>query len=349
MNLLGSCIGPEKIDLEYKEFCFKYLPHDYFSEEDIMNITHGYWNTKLNDIILQNIKIYIKLYVSKCISAFCNSNINGSLLIGCNDWGEITGIPYLIKSNDDFKVLKNTITRSIHDELSTNLSSCVPIDVKIQKLDVNHIFLEDDLMPLMKSYRKKIKEYVTQNEIYTLKKKEWMKDVLKYSAKLHILLNTPDIRDELIKHLVENDANERIITLLKMNKYIPPPSGSEMKSAREFEDPSTLAYWLAVFKDTKLDYIMKCKPKRPRKNIPQNPYMMLHRLSLFRYRFSKNSDASFISIKITVKKDATRHPIKYKDTQLKRWVSNVRLFKKNGPCHEIVYDENGNNDNNDIV
>lgn len=337
MNL-GQYIGTEQIDSEYKEFCLKHLPYDYFSDDDILGIIAGNWHPKLNNIILQNIDVYIESYLTKCMSAFVNSNIYGNLVIGCNDFGEITGIPYFAKDETDFQSLKENIIEKINLECSKTLSENIPIDITIQELNINRLFLEDELKPLMLSYEKKLKEYCVLNKDYVIRKDLWMKKILKYSAKLDILLNTPSIRRELMLFIIENDGSKDVINLILNSDYIKPPSGDDMKNARDNKSPDTLAYWMANFKDTRLDDIMKVRPKRPRKQIPQNPFMILHRLSLFRYKFSKLKNVKYFTIKVGIKSLEGKgdNIISYKDTRLNQWVSNIRLFKLGEPCLERI-------------
>lgn len=333
--LLAQCLGQERIDFEYKEFCLKHLPYNYFTEDEILRIFSGEWNTKLNAIILQNIKIYIELYVSKYVASFANSNLNGNLLIGCNDFGEITGIPYLIHNDSEYYELKKQIRAKINQELSSKLSEQVSTNIEINKLKVNSSFLEDELSPLIYAYEKTVREYRILTKKFTKKKQLWMKNVLKYSAKLHILLNTPSIRKEFIDFITKRHGNKELIKHLKSTGYISPPSGEEMKVVREGENPDSLAFWLATFKDTTLDDIMTAKPKRPKKQIPQSPFMIIHRLSLLRYIFSKNPNVVFITIKVTANPVSTKNIVKYNDKQL-GWVSNIRLCKQSGPCHERI-------------
>lgn len=336
---IGQCIGSEKIDSEYKEFCLKDLPYDYFTKDEVVKIISGQWNPKLNDIIHDNINIYIELYLTKCISAFTNSNIDGNLLIGCNDFGEMTAIPYYVKTESDFKEIKDKIQQKIYKECRDNLSEKVPIEISIDKLKVNKLLIDDELRPLLETYEHKIQEYQNLNQKFIKRKEAWMNKILKYSAKLKILLNTHGIRKELIQFILNNDGDKNVITNLLNSEYIKAPSGEDMKEARDSQNPTTLAYWLANFKDTKLDDIMKMRPKRPRKQIPPSPFMVLHRLSLFRYRFSKLKNVEFITIKISVKSKNISNIVKYKDRKINEWVSNVRLFKKGEPCQERIYTE----------
>jgi hypothetical protein len=331
---LGQCLGAEQVDFEYKEFCLKHLPYDYWTEEEIRNIFDGEWDVKLNDIIRQNIDIYIELYASKYVASFANSKLNGNLLIGCNDYGEITGIPYLMTNDGDFDILKSNIKTKIQIELKNKLSEQVSVKVEVKRLKVNRKFLEDEMKPLLSVYDKRLIEHKALTRKFTRQKQQWMNQVLKYSAKLYVLLNT-DVRKELIQFIITRDGNPDVVKKLKTAKYIPPPSGDEMKEVRDGMNYDSLEYWLAKFKDDTLEKIMMAKPKRTKKQIPQSPSMLIHRLSLLRYAMSKNPNVVFFTIKImTPSLDSTKI-VKYNDKNL-GWISNLRMCDERGPCHKRI-------------
>lgn len=332
---LGQCLGAEQVDIEYKEFCLKHLPYNYFTEDEIMKIFAGEWNHKLNEIIHQNIDLYIELYASKYVASFANSKLNGNLLIGCNDFGEITGIPYLMKNDGDFDILKGNIKTKVQRELKDKLSEAVSTKIEIKRLKINKNFLDDEIKPLVAVYEKRMKEHKTLMRKFTRQKQQWMDKVLKYSAKLHILLNTDDIRKELIGFINYHNGNKEVVNLLNSSKYINPPSGNDMKEVRDGNNHNSLAYWLAKFKDETLDEIMMAKPKRTKKQLPPSPSMLIHRLSLLRYAMSKNPNVVFFTIKLTVKPLKTNGIVKYNDKNL-GWVSNLRLCDESGPCHKRI-------------
>lgn len=329
--ILGDCIGPEKIDYEYKEFCLKEIGFDLFNDNEILDILNGKWHPELNKLILSNVSIYIEHYVTKCFSAFCNSKINGNLIIGCNDYGEITGIPYECKLHIDSLHFREFVKQKINDEFDNNLSKIIDYDVVVTELKVNDNILFDEVKPLIKKFRDKTKEYNKQQKKFTDEKTIWMKHVLKYSVKLKILINNLSIRNEIIQFIKDKHGSENVIKQLSNNKFIKPPNGQEIQFARDNGNTNTLAYWISRFKDEVLDEIMLLKPKRPKIQLPQNPFMILHRLSLLRKNFSKNHCIKYFLIKISLKKQP-HETILYNDN-LKGWVGSIRLFEKKGPCN----------------
>ena len=89
----------ETIDTEYKEFCIKNNIFNFYSSDEIEKIIYTGIidnHTTFNELIISNLQLYFDLYIPKYASSFCNTDVkNGSLHIGINDFGEITGIPFL--------------------------------------------------------------------------------------------------------------------------------------------------------------------------------------------------------------------------------------------------------------
>ena len=80
----------ESLYVEFKEFCLQEETEVDYSIVKTGIITN---KEKFNNDIYKNIRIYFYKYLPKYISAFINSNIKGQLIIGVNDFGEVTGIP----------------------------------------------------------------------------------------------------------------------------------------------------------------------------------------------------------------------------------------------------------------
>ena len=87
----------ETLENEYKEFCIKTNLFDYYTQLDLDDIikTGKFDGSIFNNMILDNLNLYCDIYVPKYGSSFTNSKIkNGSLQIGVNDNGEVTGVPF---------------------------------------------------------------------------------------------------------------------------------------------------------------------------------------------------------------------------------------------------------------
>ena len=99
MVYLGEKLNEkESLQTEFKEFCLKNNVYNYYSHQDLEQIViSGKLFENFNTIIHDNIKHYFLCYIPRYASAFsnCDDIKEGVLTIGINDYGEITGIPYI--------------------------------------------------------------------------------------------------------------------------------------------------------------------------------------------------------------------------------------------------------------
>ena len=112
--MLGGYYGEESLNTEFKQFCnqFPSLLEEYFNEDELEEfLLNGRWTDKVNDLVNENIINYMAYIPQKYISCFGNSKIKGNLIIGVDDSGEITGIPYNGNLDLDYikSLLKNTM------------------------------------------------------------------------------------------------------------------------------------------------------------------------------------------------------------------------------------------------
>jgi uncharacterized protein YuzE len=352
---IGQICGKETIALEYKEFCLKLFPENLFSLDEIHDIIVGNWNPKLNPLVLKNLSLYFKTYVPECVSSFINAGIDGEIFIGCNDNGEISGIPFLAKTkvqierfkaeikNKIFIVLKKKIMNFDHK----NGKKILPlrgIRLEITELISDERFVDDEARLHLQNYYFKSDLYQKAHELYKFEKCRWMKDVLKYSAKLEIILNIPEIRYEMSeyiknkKHLYKNDENvvSNVLDLLASDRYILPCIGYEIQRARDDKKVETLGFWISIFKDERLEEIMKQKPERPLVQIPMSPTTMVRRLTLLKKRFiQREKNVHFFVIKIYVDGSKVKKDVKFTKylNDKNKWVTKTRVLEHNGPSN----------------
>ena len=110
--------GRETTELEFKELCIK-NPNPRFNDTELKQIIEtGYWDDKVTLAVNSSLKFYMDYILPKYISSFVNSNINGKLLIGIDDCGEITGVPYR------GELSHNYILGLIAESISNNIKPC---------------------------------------------------------------------------------------------------------------------------------------------------------------------------------------------------------------------------------
>ena len=306
---LGEFFGSrETLHNEFKEFCIRGEACDamYSSDEIKTILTNGVLDERYNLAILKSLESYINWYVPKYICAFLNAKIHGTIYIGIDDYGEITGIPFVgrLSRNKVEKIVKKTLKNNIYeyDKLHIN------VKVVVKKLDIDiNILDNDDLSHLISQYETKNLENQKKMKEYNRKKTIWMKKISRYETKLVSILNRPDIRQELIIYLqtvalysteVTNDVLNRFLHTLSADRPI--KVNSEIIDKVK-NDKTNLLYWVMQFKDYMLQKLLESRPIRPKILLQTYPEMIFKRLSPLRRLFlTNNSNLNYYILKIEV-------------------------------------------------
>ena len=107
---LGYTQDKESLHTEYKEFCLQVPSSIMYSPTMIQKmIDSGVLDKDYNSLVYQSIEIYCTNVFPKNIVAFMNAEIDGEIILGVNDFGEITGIPCIGTLNE--KIVKNMFVR----------------------------------------------------------------------------------------------------------------------------------------------------------------------------------------------------------------------------------------------
>ena len=236
-NKLSGYYGNENLTDEFKELCLKISVDLFLTQEEIEEIFEKkIWNEKLLEPIKKTIDIYLSQILKKYISSFTNSNINGKFIIGIDDYGEITGIPF---TNDLSKEdIENTVRKTINELLilpqndnSHNLLTNSDlhdiynihnvehfntenkesqnklfenINIELIKLDIDDILITDEYSELYNQYKSSFMDYNDKMSIYQNERIKWLLNLDKYSTKLSILINSTETRQELIQYINDN-------------------------------------------------------------------------------------------------------------------------------------------------
>lgn len=329
MYSLGEYYTPgETFSLEFKEFFMKISPDVYFTEDEIREIVvNGKWNSKMNNLIIINIRNYINYYLGKYISCFCNTETDGEVIIGVNDDCEITGIPFY--GNIDLDTFRDYINTYISENVK-GLDSIDRINVNIETVSRDIDFIEDDIYYKLKSMNKKKTKYDKIMKRYISERKAWIREFKYYSRKFSELINDEKLKKRLIKFCIDNNASKKIIDTLKNNEYIDLKYNENFYL--RFDDPNDVIHWAGLFKD---GCINELKTRRPiRGELPKlvSYNQLLSKICLLRYRFIKNnSNLNYYLIRIKVNGIGSDEVVQYKHPEDDYWMTRSRINLSSGP------------------
>ena len=325
--ILGDFYGQlETKQVEFKEFYLKITPNLILTNEEINYIIcTGKLFKKINHIIFLNIKCYLSYYLPKYISCFINSKINGKLVIGVNDFGEITGIPFI------GQIKKSKIENFIsHLEINylqglTNLNKFISINfIKLDK-DIN--IIDDDANEIIQDMNKRNKLFNSIKQDYIIKKKKWLDKMSLFNTKLIKIIENKDLRSELFEFISLKSNNNKVLELLKTSNTI--PFDNVFYRVKNKQD---IFYWVAKYKDFKINELKKIKPKKIQKPSLINETMILSNLSDMRYRFIKNNkNLNYYLLEISINCSECSQPIKFKSPLNNLWTFRKRINNKYGP------------------
>lgn len=309
----------ESLEVEFKEFCLNNVSIK--SEQIHEIVTNGKIHNKIqfNQDIYKNIKEYFYKYVPKYTSAFVNANISGDLIIGVNDYGEITGIPFFGSKIE----LENYINQININKLIKG--DDFNIEITVQKLNVTFNYINNSSDKLLKEYYKniKIKEFAIKK--YKIDRLKWVNNMDEYTCKLSILLQNKkyDFEEYLKKW-----APDQLGYVVKEN---------EMHHISHLKiDKLHYIYWLMLFKDENLTRIKSMKPEIDQiPRVTNGPKYLYKHLTNLRYKLiNKNKDLNYfiINVKIIPNKCQTnKQPILYYDLDKQAWIKKIRKLHKDGP------------------
>jgi hypothetical protein len=330
MPVLGTYYGnSENQILEFKEFYLKIQPDEYLDDDIIYDIIKtGKWHNGLDKLILDNIKYYLKIYIPKYISCYFNSQSNGKLIIGINDSGEITGIPY--RGNIDIDYIRSYITELIPRYTRGTKTIHSKIKISIEKLDVSIDFLEDPVNKLIKLMHNKLYMYKSKFSKYNDAKKIWITKLSKYCVKIFNVINDSILRSELIQFIKKNNGNANIIKHLENTQEIPVTLNEEFYI--RMKDKTDLIYWATSFKDYHIGKIQKIRPSCDLLPSLINSSIILSKISDMRYKLiNANKDINYYLIIIDILGKENSKDIQFRLPKSDIWYKRTRVCLNSGP------------------
>ena len=278
----------ESLEVEFKEFCLNEIN---FSNEDIYNIvTNGIIKDKklFNEEIYNTINFYFYKYLPKYISAFINSKINGNLIFGVDDFGEVTGIPFF----GNKKQLENFIHKINFSKYLKNFNknnNIISINVEKVKIDKN--YLSNISEKLLQEYYKNIKEKNDAIIQYKKARIKWINNLNEYTCRLRDLLES---KKKEFNEYLQIHAPDMLNYTIKEN---------EMRNISHLKvDPTHYIYWLMLYKEENLIRIKKNKPEIPNifKIYNSPTYLFTHLTNLRLLLLNSNSDLNYFIIHISI-------------------------------------------------
>lgn len=331
----------ESLHHEYKEFCLKSGVQNHYDTKQLKQIiTTGILPENFNDIIEKNIKQYFNYYIPKYASAYsnCSDIKEGYLSIGINDYGEITGIPYIgeidkklidIWFKDAIKNIRGVdscqlIKRSFVKNMKVSLL-CLQMDnASIMLDDVSQDILENLRIERM-AYDAKYIKYLDQREI-------WLNNLSEYICNINAIVTSKKL--EIIAFVRNNTPSQFRSNILTRLMDPTPITSDDLEKGRNNIDH--FMYWVFQFKDSTINKLMTSKPRPP--NIPKifnAPIALMSQLSDLRLKFIKNN----LGIKyylLCIKfpgNTMSEHYLEYFHPTKQRWETRKRTINSlNEPC-----------------
>ena len=269
-------------------------------------IDSGVLDKDYNSLVYQSIEIYCTNVFPKNIVAFMNAEIDGEIILGINDFGEITGIPCIGTLNE--KIVKNML----YDSLSKNILDYDEIHdyitIDIVKLDIDKKLLsnknlDDRYTPILVGSK-----CIIFAQRYIRKKRRMVKKTTNYERKLHDIINTKRSLGELIEYI------RRIARFNSRNYLIGMLETDDVIHIQDFDkdNPNTLFHWTCLFKDESWRAI-KFTSRETQTPIRIHPELIFNKISPLRLRFiENNSNINFYIIRVKIKKYVSHNAVYYR-------------------------------------
>ena len=327
--ILNRFLGKETLTTEFKELAFKTQPSYYFTEEEIQSILNGKWNIKLSSVILQEIDKTINIYIPKYIACFLNAQLNGTIIFGVDDTGYIKGIPSKIQLTRE--LILPMIIQTINQNVKINNKSqfiSQNLDIKIEELEIDPDIVDDNISALLDKYQKTKNKYEREMRIYCMRKQEWLNELDKCRS-LELVVNTPNIKNGLIKYIKKRINNNNIIAQLESSDNIIIPSGYELDEYKK--ENTNIYYWIMNYKDYLIDGIRQKKPIKPINLNKRTLSSLLTKISNLNGKFIKDTTIKFYLIIVNINGKNNNEKIYYKLPDTQEWLYRSRTLIKGEP------------------
>lgn len=253
-------IGLETLHREYKEFSLHKtgLPFDIEQVE-------MYCETCMFDfdeLVMANIMKYITQYIPKYVSGFWNSNIDGEIYIGTDDYGIIKGIPFTCGTTLDKTMISEHIINTIRSYVKSDGRSDYDMNIKVNILPIEKRKTDqkEGMHPSYMMYLEQKRKFMAHYQSFIDLYKEWQRTYEIVNMKLVDIVNQPNYRKLLINFVKASPhCNIDVLdTLLDDAFTLPSLSGEDIKDLKH--DVTNVFYWVTHFKDELSVNYKKDKP-----------------------------------------------------------------------------------------
>lgn len=339
MFKLNSFYGRETSNLEFKEFCLKYNKNELLTKDLIIQmIEQNYIDECVPYLIKYNLKEYIKYLIPKYTTCFGNASINGEIVLGVNDYGEITGIP--IHKSMNIKHIEDNLNQTIKNTIKQNLKCKTQnlekyINIQFQKLIIDNNILShnDEINEIYENYCNREIENNNIIQKFYEEKALWLSELNQYCTKLYTIINTRKTRNELINYILKYNNNienkEKLTNILKTNKIINVPFGMDIAYIKE--DKTNIIYWLTEYKDAMMKMMLDKKPQKPTNIFYVNFYSKFLRLTTLTKRLI-NANYDFYILNIKFNLENLKDDFIYKSSKNNKWIHRCRTIIDGNPC-----------------
>ena len=309
-------VGNETLDNEYKEFTFNHGGLEVDSENAEKLIQSSYWC--FNDMILEAIRKYFKVYIPKYASAFLNKEAlidTGNFYIGISDNGTVYGIPFQGELCQDF--LQTELDLIIKKYVKSSNLGILKKSISLELLEIKYTPMKiskysDSYYKYLK-YKKKLEK---KDRKYNLILNSWNVMHFKYAQKLVDIFNLPETREELLNYIIKKEPTNNVIQMINSGFQLQIKNHEEINELKNFINEPY--YWVCKFKDELLDEVRKQRPIRDNKNILVNlinPINILIKISnMIPWWMQNNENMKLYVIKINFRKNKDNTNIYYLDS-----------------------------------
>ncbi len=295
-------LGCETINKEYKLLIFNPLLIE--QEQSLELLRTGRWI--FNQSIDMTLRNYLRIYLPKYIATYTHpltKITKGEFYIGVNDDGLIHGIPY--KGQFPIQIIQEEINHIFKNMIrikgdNKHVKNIIKnkMTIKIQKINT---FFGPGRNLIYEEFIQKSEEINSRYQKYLIQKRKKEELVIKYTNKLHEMLNNKETRYDIINYIKEKtdymikpfqNKYSSIYYLCETRDYY--KFISELRSDFKYkstnhdeieiikEDPTNIFHWVTKWKDSKNSMLRNFKPRSPRtsnsKTYPMFLLSQIHRM-----------------------------------------------------------------------